>query len=73
MQIANMFSANFSFLGRIDGGSILTRFSQDIQLIDMSLPLALQVVVGSETAYHFCVTKIADVFQIRLYALDRWA
>ncbi|KAF4552927.1 ABC transporter-like protein 4 [Elsinoe fawcettii] len=40
-------SASFPFLSRIDTGSILTRFSQDIQLIDLSLPLALQVVVGN--------------------------
>ncbi|KAF2223913.1 P-loop containing nucleoside triphosphate hydrolase protein [Elsinoe ampelina] len=40
-------SASFPVLGRIDTGAILTRFSQDIQLIDISLPLALQVVVGN--------------------------
>ncbi|KAF2638302.1 putative ABC multidrug transporter [Massarina eburnea CBS 473.64] len=38
-------SAPLIFFSSTDSGSILTRFSQDVQLLDMSLPLALQVVV----------------------------
>ncbi|KAJ8063871.1 hypothetical protein OCU04_007725 [Sclerotinia nivalis] len=38
-------SAPLSYFSRTDNGSILNRFSQDIQLIDKKLPSALQTVV----------------------------
>lgn len=48
-------SAPLIFFSSTDSGSILTRFSQDIQLLDMSLPLALQVVV---TNILICIAQI---------------
>ncbi|KAF1972252.1 putative multidrug resistance protein [Bimuria novae-zelandiae CBS 107.79] len=48
-------SAPMIFFSSTDSGSILTRFSQDIQLLDMSLPLALQVVV---TNMLICIAQI---------------
>jgi hypothetical protein len=36
------------FLSTTDSGSILNRFSQDLQLIDMELPIAAINVVASE-------------------------
>ena len=37
--------APLSFLGSVDSGSVITKFSQDFQLVDSSLPLALMCVV----------------------------
>lgn len=37
--------APYALISKQDSGSLLNRFSQDVQLLDMSLPLALQVVV----------------------------
>ena len=48
-------SAPAVFFGSTDSGSILNRFSQDIQLLDMSLPLALQVVI---TNMLICIAQI---------------
>ena len=48
-------SAPMIFFSSTDSGSVLTRFSQDIQLLDMSLPLALQVVV---TNMLICIAQI---------------
>ncbi|PNS16291.1 ATP-dependent bile acid permease [Sphaceloma murrayae] len=45
--VTTVMSASFPYISRVDSGKILTKFSQDIQLIDISLPLALQVVVGN--------------------------
>ncbi|KAH8689022.1 putative ABC transporter [Talaromyces proteolyticus] len=43
--LAIVTSAPLSFFSRTDSGSILNRFSQDIQLIDKQLPSALQTIV----------------------------
>ncbi|KAI5246025.1 multidrug resistance-like protein [Aureobasidium subglaciale] len=48
-------SAPLSFFSKVDSGSILTRFSQDIQLLDISLPLALMVVT---TNVLVCIAQV---------------
>ena len=45
--VKTVMAAPLTFFSATDSGTILTRFSQDIQLLDMSLPLALQVVVSN--------------------------
>ncbi|KAL1595346.1 hypothetical protein SLS60_010037 [Paraconiothyrium brasiliense] len=55
MLARTVISAPMIFFSSTDSGSILTRFSQDIQLLDMSLPLALQVVV---TNMLICIAQI---------------
>ncbi|KAI4848302.1 multidrug resistance-like protein, partial [Aureobasidium sp. EXF-8845] len=48
-------SAPLSFFSTVDSGSILTRFSQDIQLLDISLPLALMVVTTNTL---ICIAQV---------------
>ena len=45
--VKTVMAAPLIFFSKTDNGITLTRFSQDIQLLDMSLPLALQVVVSN--------------------------
>jgi ATP-binding cassette subfamily C (CFTR/MRP) protein 1 len=45
--VKTVMAAPLTFFSTNDSGATLTRFSQDIQLLDMSLPLALQVVVSN--------------------------
>jgi ATP-binding cassette subfamily C (CFTR/MRP) protein 1 len=45
--VKTVMTAPLTFFSATDSGTTLTRFSQDIQLLDMSLPLALQVVVSN--------------------------
>ncbi|KAF2012008.1 multidrug resistance-like protein [Aaosphaeria arxii CBS 175.79] len=46
VMIKSVMRAPMSFFSKTDIGSITTRFSQDIQLLDSSLPMAMMVVAG---------------------------
>ncbi|KAG9646246.1 P-loop containing nucleoside triphosphate hydrolase protein, partial [Aureobasidium melanogenum] len=48
-------SAPLSFFSKVDSGTILTRFSQDIQLLDISLPLAVMVVTTTTLT---CIAQV---------------
>ncbi|KAG9958555.1 P-loop containing nucleoside triphosphate hydrolase protein, partial [Aureobasidium melanogenum] len=48
-------SAPLSFFSMVDSGTILTRFSQDIQLLDISLPLAVMVVTTTTLT---CIAQV---------------
>ncbi|KAF2808068.1 P-loop containing nucleoside triphosphate hydrolase protein [Mytilinidion resinicola] len=47
ITLKTVMAAPMSFFSTIDTGSIVTRFSQDMQLIDGSLPLALMAVAAN--------------------------
>jgi ABC-type multidrug transport system fused ATPase/permease subunit len=50
--LATVLDATFVFISRIDSGSIINRFNQDLLLVDLTLPLDLL----NTTAYIFVVT-----------------
>ncbi|KAF2449993.1 putative multidrug resistance protein [Karstenula rhodostoma CBS 690.94] len=54
--VKTVIAAPLTFFSTTDSGNILTRFSQDFQLLDMSLPLALMVVVTNALV---CMAQIA--------------
>ncbi|KAF4549613.1 ABC transporter-like protein 1 [Elsinoe fawcettii] len=43
----SVMSAPYAFLSKEDSGELLNRFGQDVQLLDMNLPLGLQVSVSN--------------------------
>ncbi|KIA75537.1 ABC multidrug transporter [Aspergillus ustus] len=58
-------SAPMRFLSTTDSGSILNRFSQDLQLIDMELPIAAINVVAT---FFLCMTQMILVGVASVYA-----
>ncbi|KAL5448960.1 hypothetical protein PMIN07_004119 [Paraphaeosphaeria minitans] len=54
--VKTVMAAPLKFFSTTDSGNTLTRFSQDFQLLDMSLPLALMVVVTNAL---ICMARIA--------------
>ncbi|OAG06384.1 P-loop containing nucleoside triphosphate hydrolase protein [Paraphaeosphaeria sporulosa] len=54
--VKTVMAAPLTFFSTTDSGDTLTRFSQDFQLLDMSLPLALMVVVTNAL---ICMAQIA--------------
>ncbi|KAF2218923.1 P-loop containing nucleoside triphosphate hydrolase protein [Elsinoe ampelina] len=48
-------SAPYAFLSKEDSGELLNRFGQDVQLLDMNLPLALQVSVSN---FFICLAQL---------------
>ncbi|PKX91181.1 uncharacterized protein P174DRAFT_495524 [Aspergillus novofumigatus IBT 16806] len=76
-----MYSAPLSYFSKTDNGSILNRFSQDIQLIDKQLPSALQTVVTRTISFpslnNYWDNKLPEIFKLLMQIIllclaDKW-
>ncbi|KAF2478209.1 multidrug resistance-like protein [Lindgomyces ingoldianus] len=64
LTVNAVMSAPMSFFSKTDTGSITTRFSQDMQLLDANLPLAVMAVTGG---FLSCVGQIGLIASAAYY------